>query len=102
MNIEKKQIDDLNIEVTLNIAAEDYAPIKKKKLNERRRTAEFNRCNIRFCKRQNHIFKRKHSFSKTSFRQMATGNSKTNRFRQSTDCRQTRRQDYCSNKSIVA
>lgn len=41
MNIEKNQIDDLNIEVTLNIAAEDYAPIKKKKLNERRRTAEF-------------------------------------------------------------
>ena len=41
MNIEKKQIDDLNIELTLNIDAEDYAPIKKKKLNERRRTAEF-------------------------------------------------------------
>ncbi|MDO5442325.1 MAG: trigger factor [Bacteroidia bacterium] len=41
MNIEKNQIDDLNIQVTLNIAAEDYAPIKKKKLNERRRTAEF-------------------------------------------------------------
>ena len=41
MNIEKKQIDDLNIELKLNIAAEDYAPVKKKKLNERRRTAEF-------------------------------------------------------------
>ena len=41
MNIEKKQIDDLNIELTLNIGAEDYSPIKKKKLNERRRTAEF-------------------------------------------------------------
>ena len=41
MNIEKKQIDDLNIQLTLNIDAEDYAPIKKKKLNERRRTAEF-------------------------------------------------------------
>ena len=41
MNIEKKQIDDLNIQVTLNITAEDYAPIKKKKLNERRRTADF-------------------------------------------------------------
>ena len=41
MNIEKNQIDDLNIQVTLNVAAEDYAPIKKKKLNERRRTAEF-------------------------------------------------------------
>ena len=41
MNIEKKQIDDLNVQLTLNIAAEDYAPVKKKKLNERRRTAEF-------------------------------------------------------------
>ena len=41
MNIEKKQVDDLNIQLTLNIDAEDYAPIKKKKLNERRRTAEF-------------------------------------------------------------
>lgn len=41
MNIVKNQIDDLNIELTLNIAAEDYAPVKKKKLNERRRTAEF-------------------------------------------------------------
>ena len=41
MNIEKKQIDDLNVELTLNIDAEDYSPIKKKKLNERRRTAEF-------------------------------------------------------------
>ena len=41
MNIEKNQIDDLNVQLTLNIAAEDYAPIKKKKLNERRRTAEF-------------------------------------------------------------
>ena len=41
MNIEKNQIDDLNIQLTLDIAAEDYAPVKKKKLNERRRTAEF-------------------------------------------------------------
>lgn len=41
MNIVKNQIDDLNIELTLNITAEDYAPVKKKKLNERRRTAEF-------------------------------------------------------------
>ena len=41
MNIEKKQVDDLNITLTLNIAAEDYAPIKKKLLNERRRNAEF-------------------------------------------------------------
>ena len=41
MNIEKKQIDELNIELTINIAAEDYAPIRRKKLSERRRTAEF-------------------------------------------------------------
>ena len=41
MNIDKNQIDDLNIQVTLNITPEDYSPIKKKKLNERRRTAEF-------------------------------------------------------------
>ena len=30
--ITAKQIDDLNIQLTLNIDAEDYAPIKKKKL----------------------------------------------------------------------
>ncbi|MBQ7622830.1 MAG: hypothetical protein IJS66_03750 [Bacteroidales bacterium] len=41
MNITKKQIDDLNLELTLQIAAEDYAEIERKKLAERRRTAEF-------------------------------------------------------------
>ena len=41
MRIEKEQIHDLNLKVTLNIAAEDYAEIEKKKLNERRKTADF-------------------------------------------------------------
>lgn len=41
MNIETRQIDSLTRELTLSITAEDYAPIKKKKLSEHRRTAEF-------------------------------------------------------------
>lgn len=41
MNIQKNQIDALNVELTLNITADDYAPLVKKKLAERRRTAEF-------------------------------------------------------------
>ncbi len=41
MNITKKQIDDLNLELTLEIAPEDYAEEVKKKLAERRRNAEF-------------------------------------------------------------
>lgn len=41
MNLTKKQIDDLNIELTLEIAPEDYAEEVKKKLSERRRNAEF-------------------------------------------------------------
>ena len=41
MNVTKNQIDDLNLEVVLDVAADDYAPIKKKKLTERRKTAEF-------------------------------------------------------------
>ena len=41
MNIEKKQIDDLNIELSLSITKDDYAPIEKKKLNEQRKKAEF-------------------------------------------------------------
>lgn len=41
MNITKKQIDDLNLELTLDIAPEDYAEDVRKKLAERRRTAEF-------------------------------------------------------------
>ena len=40
MKVEKNQIDALNIELTLTIGNEDYAPVMKKKLNERRRTAE--------------------------------------------------------------
>ncbi len=41
MNITKKQIDDLNLELTLEIAPEDYAEEVRKKLAERRRNAEF-------------------------------------------------------------
>ena len=41
MNVTKNQIDDLNVELVLNVQAEDYAPVKKKKLAERRKTAEF-------------------------------------------------------------
>lgn len=41
MNLTKKQIDDLNLELTIEIAPEDYAEEVKKKLAERRRTAEF-------------------------------------------------------------
>ena len=41
MNLVKNQKDDLNIELTLTIAAEDYAPVRKKKLNDYKRNAEF-------------------------------------------------------------
>ncbi|MCR5003305.1 MAG: trigger factor [Bacteroidales bacterium] len=41
MNLVKNQKDDLNIELTLTVAADDYAPIKKKKLNEYKKNAEF-------------------------------------------------------------
>ncbi|MCQ2182184.1 MAG: trigger factor family protein [Bacteroidales bacterium] len=41
MNIKEKKIDALNRELTLEIAASDYAEAEKKKLSERRRTAEF-------------------------------------------------------------
>ena len=41
MNLTKKQIDDLNLELTLEIAPEDYAEEVRKKLAERRRNAEF-------------------------------------------------------------
>ena len=41
MNIVNTKIDDLNYQVTLEIAAEDYAAAEKKKLNEIRRKAEF-------------------------------------------------------------
>ena len=41
MNITKNQIDELNVELTLQVQNEDYAEIERKKLAERRRTAEF-------------------------------------------------------------
>lgn len=40
MKLEKNQIDALNIELTLTVGSEDYTPVMKKKLNERRRNAE--------------------------------------------------------------
>lgn len=41
MNIQQNQIDKLNLELTITMTAEDYAPLKKKKLNDHKRTAEF-------------------------------------------------------------
>ena len=41
MKVTEKKIDALNLELTLKVAAADYAEIEKKKLAERRRTAEF-------------------------------------------------------------
>ena len=41
MEVLKNQVDELNIELTVKIAAADYEPARKKKLSERRRTAEF-------------------------------------------------------------
>ena len=41
MKITENKIDNLNLELTLEVAAADYAEIEKKKLSERRRTAEF-------------------------------------------------------------
>lgn len=41
MNVIDRKIDDLNLELTLEIAASDYAEAERKKLAERRRTAEF-------------------------------------------------------------
>ena len=41
MNLTKRQIDDLNIELTLEIAPEDYEEAVRKRLAERRRNAEF-------------------------------------------------------------
>ena len=40
MNVEQNRIDDLNLELTLSIAKEDYADVRKKKLNGHRKTAE--------------------------------------------------------------
>ena len=41
MKVKEKKIDDLNRQLTIEVAAADYAEIEKKKLAERRRTAEF-------------------------------------------------------------
>ena len=41
MKLEQKQIDDLNIELTLHIEQGDYAEIEHKKLAQRRKTADF-------------------------------------------------------------
>lgn len=41
MKLTQKKIDDLNVQVTLEIAADDYEASRKKKLSERRRTADF-------------------------------------------------------------
>ena len=41
MKIEKNQVDKLNLELTVTVEAADYAPAVKKKLNDRKRTAEF-------------------------------------------------------------
>ena len=41
MKVTERKIDNLNLELTLEVAAADYAEIEKKKLAERRRTAEF-------------------------------------------------------------
>jgi FKBP-type peptidyl-prolyl cis-trans isomerase (trigger factor) len=41
MKVNEKKIDDLNRELTIEVAAADYAEIERKKLAERRRTAEF-------------------------------------------------------------
>ncbi len=41
MNITKKQIDELNLELTLEIAGEDYAEISRKKTADVKRNADF-------------------------------------------------------------
>ena len=41
MKLNKKQIDALNIELTIDIEKDDYSEIERKKLAERRRTADF-------------------------------------------------------------
>ena len=41
MNLKTKKSDELNLELSIEVAAADYAEAEKKKLNERRRTAEF-------------------------------------------------------------
>ncbi len=41
MKLEQNRIDDLNLELTLTVSAEDYADSRKKKLNDYRKKAEF-------------------------------------------------------------
>ncbi|MCQ2119492.1 MAG: trigger factor family protein, partial [Bacteroidales bacterium] len=41
MEIIKNQIDDLNIKLTIDLKAEDYAEIEKKRLSAYRRNADF-------------------------------------------------------------
>ena len=41
MKLEQNRIDDLNLELTLTVGAEDYADNRKKKLNDYRKKAEF-------------------------------------------------------------
>ena len=41
MKVTKKQVNEQELQLTISVAAEDYAPAEKKKLNECRRTAEF-------------------------------------------------------------
>ena len=41
MKLEQNRIDDLNLELTLSVTAEDYAENRKKKLNDYRRKADF-------------------------------------------------------------
>lgn len=40
MNIEKNQIDELNLQLSLTLSADDYAPEMKKRLSDARRRAE--------------------------------------------------------------
>ncbi len=41
MKLEQNRIDDLNLEVTIKVAGEDYADSRKKRLNDYRRKADF-------------------------------------------------------------
>ena len=41
MKINQNKIDDLNLEITLEVEAADYAAIQKKKFNEVKRSADF-------------------------------------------------------------
>ena len=40
MKLEQNRIDDLNLQVTITVAAEDYADSRKKRLNDFRKKAE--------------------------------------------------------------